>query len=300
MISLAFRRNYSGLPEAERQRRMKLITRKGGFALGLLFTLAIAVLLIGAACGGGDEPGADQNIEDGEPTGDEADIEAAVQAAADAWNASDVEGYLVHFTDNWILMEFEATREGAAGELAEFVGSPPLAPGELTGIQVSGKTATADANEFTFGALVAPKRMSFIKEAAGWLIDHEEDLPAAIPDGVAAVELTLFEYSFEFDSDAITDSNFAFDVSSIGAEQHELVLIRVPEDLDIQAAILSTEQPAGIEDVGVAGPWNPGTDSTVVFAAPLGPGRYAMLCFIEDANGVPHAVLGMVNEFTIE
>ena len=283
---------------------MRLMTGKGGLVLGLLLALASAVLLIGAACGGdddgdGDDPGAEQTVEAGEATEDEADIGAAVQAAADAWNDSDVEGFLVHFTDDWILEEFEATREGATAELAQFVGSPALEPGELTDIQVTGETATADANEFAFGALVAPKRMAFIKEADGWLIDHEEELTAAIPDGVTAVELKLLEYSFEFDASTITDSNFAFKVSNIGADQHELVLIRVPEDLDIEVALLSTEQPAGIEDVGIGGPWDPGTETAVVFAEPLRPGRYAMLCFIEDASGVPHAVLGMISEFTI-
>ena len=74
----------------------------------------------------------------------------------------------------------------------------------------------------------------------------------------------------------------------------------VPEDLDIEAAILSGEEPAGIEDVGIGGPWDPGTDTTAVFTEPLAAGRYAMLCFVSDAEGVPHAALGMINEFTIE
>jgi hypothetical protein len=37
----------------------------------------------------------------------------------------------------------------------------------------------------------------------------------------------------------------------------------------------------------------------VVLTEALGPGRYAMVCFIPAPDGVPHALKGMVSEFTV-
>jgi hypothetical protein len=48
----------------------------------------------------------------------------------------------------------------------------------------------------------------------------------------------------------------------------------------------------------------PGEKSNVVFAEPLGPGRYVMICFRPDTtegpDGPPHALKGMVHEFIVK
>jgi hypothetical protein len=51
-----------------------------------------------------------------------------------------------------------------------------------------------------------------------------------------------------------------------------LQLVKVPEDLDIEAALQSPEEPEGIEDIGGTDVLDPGGETTLVFAEPLVPG----------------------------
>ena len=83
-------------------------------------------------------------------------------------------------------------------------------------------------------------------------------------------------------------------------EQHELALVSVPADADIVEGISQEEFPEDFEVKAVAGPWDPGTNTVARFTEELSAGRYALVCFVESADGTPHAFLGMVNEFTIE
>jgi len=259
-------------------------------ALGIAAVLAGALLMLGAACGDGGGGGGD----------DATEVEAAVRALADAWNGKDVEGLLALVTDNFISEELEgATREQARDQLPEFIGDPREEIIEISGIEVTGDTATAirDAKE---GQLLTRSRGSFVREDDQWKLDAVADLGAEIPEGVTAVDLTQTEYKFTFDAAAITDGNIAFNVSNIGGEQHVVDLAKIPEDLDIEQALQSEDEPPGIEEVGNIEPLKPGGGTTMVFTEPLAPGRYAMICWVEAADGEPHYLKGMWAEFTIE
>jgi hypothetical protein len=262
-------------------------------ALGIAVVLAGALLMLGAACGDDDGDGGDAD-------GDSAAVEAAVRALADAWNGKDVEGLLALVTDNFLAEVLEgATREEARDQLPEFIGDPPEEIIEISGIEVTGDTATAirDAKE---GKLLTRSRGNFVREGDAWKLDSVEDLSAEIPDGVTAVDLSTLEYRFQFDETAITSGNIAFNISNIGGEQHVIDLAKIPEDLDIEAALQSDEEPPGIEGVGNIEPLDPGGGTTMVFTEPLAPGRYAMICWVETADGEPHYLKGMWAEFTIE
>ncbi len=262
-----------------------------GWGIRLALLPAIALLFIlGAACGddgGGDDEGS-------------ADVQAAVEDAVAAWNAKDVEALLAQFTDAGLLSSFEApSREEAAQFLPEFIGDPAITLGELE-ITVDGDTATAEAKQWAFGELLQPNRISLIKEGEAWLIDAEENLPAEVPESTTAVDLKMLEYQFDFDESAITSGDIAFTVENIGGEEHFADLSRVPADLDIEQALQSEEEPAGVVNIGSTDPIEPGGEANMVFAEPLAAGRYVLLCFIEAADGEPHAFKGMVGEFTIE
>ncbi len=255
----------------------------------LLLALVASIALLGVACGADDD--------DAEA---KAEVEAALQAAADAWNGQDVEGLLTAFTDKGLLETFDATREEAREFLPEFIGDPP-AEFRLISVEVSGDTATTVTDEF-FGNIGNRFENTWLNQDGAWLWDGERAVAGEAPVGATVVDLALTEFSFRFDAEEITSGNIAFDVSNIGGEMHEVALVAVAPDLDIEQAIQSEE---GFEDlveglVGVAGPYDPGTDTTIVFTEALAPGRYAMLCFVETADGTPHAALGMINEFTIQ
>jgi len=266
-----------------------LAKRSFRLRLGLLVAVVAGLALFaGTACGGG---GGD---------GDAAEVEAALRAFAEAWNGKDVEGLLALVTDNFISEQLEgATREQAAEALPEFIGETPIENLEISDVEVSGDTATA-IFEFTEGKVVTRESHSLLKEGEAWKLDSEEKEAVEIPDDVTAVDLQMTEYQFIFDENAITDGNIAFNVSNIGSEQHFAFLAKVPEDLDIEQALQSPEQPEGVEDIGGTDPLDPQGDTTLVFAEVLEAGRYVLLCFVQAEDGEEHALKGMVGEFTIE
>lgn len=260
---------------------------RGGL-LASAVVIAASLLVLSAACGGDDDGGDEES----------AAVEAAYQAAIDAWNAKDVDALLASFTDAGLMSVFDSTREEAVQFLPEFIGEDQITLGELT-TDVSGTSATVEAPEFAAGNILDPSRTTLVLQEGVWLIDGEEELLAEIPGGTTAVDVSLREYEFDFDAGAITDGNVAFRLTNDGAEDHEIALSKIPEDLDIEQALQSDEEPEGTEDIasmGVA----VGESANMVFTEPLGPGRYAVLCFVGAEDGTPHALLGMWSEFTIE
>ena len=261
--------------------------------LGLALLAVAALTLLAVACGD-DGDGGDGGDEDAGA------IEQTIRDLAAAWNAKDVDGALALVTDNFLATELEgATREQAREALAEFIGEPPFTVTEVSEVEVSGDTATALV-EGSEGDLVSLDRDSFVKEGEEWKLDVEEGQAPEIPDGTTAVDLTLTEYKFTFDEATITSGNIAFNVSNIGGEQHVIDLAKISEDLDIEEALQAEEDPGGIEPVGNIEPLDPGGETTMVFTEPLAPGRYAMICWVEAADGEPHFAKGMWAEFTIE
>lgn len=251
---------------------------------------ALALLLIpitglALACGdGGDDAAA------------AADVEAAVHATIDAWNAGDLDTFLASLTDAAILEEFEASREEAAGFLE--AGDPPFQISGLADTTVDGDTATT-TGRFVVGKTGTPERFSLVNVGGAWLIDQFEPTTGEAPDGATVIDLALSEFSFNFDASEITSADIAFNVANIGAENHFIDLVRVPADLDVEKAINSDEEPEGIVSVGGTDTMNPGTETVLFFTEPLQPGRYVMLCWVEAADGTPHAMSGMHAEFTI-
>jgi hypothetical protein len=256
---------------------------------GLAVALIAALAVFGAACG-----------DDGGGGGDEesAAVEAAFQAAIDAWNGKDVDALLASFTDAGLMSVFDTTREEAVQFLPGFIGEDQITLGELT-TDVSGDSATVEAPEFASGNILDPSRTTLILQEGVWLIDGEEDLLAEIPGGTTAVDVSLREYEFDFDAGAITDGNVAFRLTNDGAEDHEMFVSKIPEGLDIEQALQSEEEPEGTEDIGGMGV-AAGESANMVFTDPLAAGRYVMLCFIEAEDGTPHALKGMWADFTIQ
>jgi hypothetical protein len=256
-------------------------------AAGVLAISAFAL----AAC--------DDDNGDGGGDADVAEIESAVRAVLDAWNDKDVDAWVGLLTDDFIQEEFDgATREEALASAAEFIGEPQQEFIALSDIEVSGDTATAVLDS-SMGNVLLRERGTLVREDDVWRVDAVESLPVDIPEGTTAVDVSAFEYQFDFDGAAITDGNIAFEVENIGAEEHFLFLARVPEDLDIEQALQSEEEPEGVEDIGGTDIIGPGETQQLVFTEALAEGRYVMLCFVEASDGEDHASKGMWAEFHV-
>ena len=267
------------------------ITKHLGIALGAGLVAGLA--LFGAACGlaGGDD-GGDENAQA---------AEAAVRAAIDAWNGGDLDGFLGAFTDEGVIALFGGfSRE----EVLEFFGEEDGAGDPQFAIQELSAEAEGDdvAVELTTieGAFQYRQRVTMIEQDGAWLVNDFEHLTQDVPDAKVGLDVTMLEYSFEFDESAITGGNLALNLENAGGAPHELILERVPEDLDIEQALQSEQEPEGIEEIGFAGPFAPGADLTAILVDDLAPGRYVLLCFVPDDEGTPHALLGMWSEFAVE
>jgi hypothetical protein len=296
----------------------------------LALPLAASLVIFAAACGdddddgddgadatpaatraGGTTPAAGATSEDGgEATGDEAEVEAAIEAAIAAWNGKDAAALGAAFTDEGLLGEFGEGPEGPPAEeiragLAEFIGEPPISNAEFSDTSVDGENATTTV-QWQVGAALERQEVSLVLVDGDWKWDGAEDLAVEVPGGTTEVNIDLNEFAFAFDPAEITDAtgSLALNGNNVGEQAHEIVLARIPADAVLEELLMSEEDVPGFEFLGAAAPIEPGEERALVLVEPLEPGRYAMVCFFpnteEGPEGTPHAFLGMTSEFTIE
>ena len=261
-----------------------------GILLGTTLALIAALMIFAGACGGED---------DGD--GNAAAAEAAARAAIDAWNGGDLDGFLGAFTDEGVIALFGGLSREEILESGDEIGAgdPQIEIQELS-IDANEEEATAELTTIE-GAFQYRQRVTLIPQGGTWLVNDFEHLTQDVPDDKTVVGVGLLEFEFAFDENAITGGNLALNLTNAGEEPHEMALVRVPADFDVEAALQSEEDPGdAVEDIGFAGPFAPGADLTAILVDDLEPGRYVMLCFVPNAEGTPHALLGMWNEFTIE
>lgn len=244
-------------------------------------------LVFGLACDGG---------------GGSADDRQAIEDTLRQLVASgpeDVDFFLDHVTDDALTDFFGFTREDCRENAEECVGEPGTLD-SISNVEISGDEASVD---LVLSGDEGPEdlRILLVKEGDVWKFDGFALVPKEVPEGVKTVELSLNEFAFGFDAGEITDGNFAFVAKNVGEQRHQVIVVKIPEDLDLEAAIQSDEEPEGVEDVAIAGPFRPGDETAVVFEQPLEPGRYALICFLPDTEdpGTEHAQKGMFADFTV-
>lgn len=123
---------------------------------------------------------------------------------------------------------------------------------------------------------------------------------AAAPETDVSIELA--DFAFVPPSD-VTAGAHVFSVTNGGEQPHEAVLMKLDEGAtaaEVAAAFApGASGPPPAMPVGGVAPIAPGASQ--FFPADLGPGRYALLCFLPDpASGKPHVELGMMAEFDVE
>ncbi len=152
---------------------------------------------------------------------------------------------------------------------------------------------------FAFGpSQVNRDRWFFVEEGGYWLLDAIESLQFE-GDAAVVIEAELIEYAFVLSQNtAPAGGVIAFNLVNSGEYPHELALIRLPEGMTLQQVLEDPSLEEQIEFFGgnFAGP---GGRASVAFEN-LEPGTYTLICFIDEPEGVPHVVRGMVAEFTVQ
>jgi len=144
----------------------------------------------------------------------------------------------------------------------------------------------------------------FAKGMATQIAIAGDENMAAAPE--ATIEFTAAEYAFTGpDTVKAGDVNIAFQNGASSAEWHEAGLLKLADGFTLemlQAALTSTEPPpegpppftsAGGLQAYVAGGGG-------VASVNLEAGNYALICFVPNPEGVPHAALGMLKGLTVE
>ncbi|MFP5316874.1 MAG: hypothetical protein ACLGI2_01125 [Acidimicrobiia bacterium] len=117
-----------------------------------------------------------------------------------------------------------------------------------------------------------------------------------LPPSPARVEITLVDFRFEVSAE-LTPGRVVVEVANRGTVNHSLNLIVLPEDFPPLDRQLRGEERRGVPTLAQVPTRRPGQASR--FALDLRAGRYGLVCFVVDADGLTHGEQGMNHEFRV-
>lgn len=279
----------NGGPSSHRRRRRLAVPAAAALAL----TLGLA------ACGDSDED------EDAAPT-------PTTQAGPDAEPAGDTQDVSA-FCDAELEAQAVFAASGPEGPdpaslQAAFQKVQETAPDDIAGDVERLITLTQEA--FSGG------------EESGPPPPEIEELDASIDEYVVAncdfaqVEVTGTEYEFQGLSEPIDAGPTAVTFTNEGGEEHELILVRINDDVTQSLEELVQLGEEAFSMVEVKGFAMAGPGDSDVTSVDLEPGRYGALCFFpvgstpeavaaaeesgQEIEAPPHFTQGMLAEFTVE
>jgi plastocyanin len=132
-------------------------------------------------------------------------------------------------------------------------------------------------------------------------INHSEEdaLPPGATkekeDSAQQVTVTGREYSFDLPAD-IKAGRTTFTLDNQGQEAHVMVIFKLAEGATLEQAMQS-DSGEGIDTAWSSDIAARGEKEALTFD--VTPGNYGVVCFIPDAQGKPHFMLGMQKEFTV-
>ena len=297
------------------------MTRKIWRTAILAVIAALAAIIV--ACGGGANGGATTGPS-GTPATDsdaaisgaaltQADAETFIRGLADDYNTSNGDGFLGKFTDQGLaafLGDSVTPPSDLRSQAKGFIGSgAQIQVQSLDGFQTANGGATFFLDSIQ-GNTVEREQFVLVQQNGQTLVDGYTKVAANVPAGVASVSVGATEAKYDFDASKVTSGNIAFVLTNNGTQPHEMVLTKVDAgpsltDLEASAAAASNSSalPAGFEELIGSVSAAPSGSATMVFAQPLGSGRYAFFDFTPDANdpnGQTFASEGMAAEFTVQ
>lgn len=147
--------------------------------------------------------------------------------------------------------------------------------------------------------MLVHERWFFMEEDGQLLLTALAPLPVEIEDDYIEVDVRMIDYAFELNRTSFpANSSIVFHVTNAGNYPHEFVVFRLPDDADMEA-VQEGKLPQDLQFVGTTSAAE-GEIATDLVLVDLDPGHYAVICFNDEPEGVPHLARGMVSEFDIE
>lgn len=119
-----------------------------------------------------------------------------------------------------------------------------------------------------------------------------------LPPRPIVIEVTMVEYSFEVSDAEVPPGRAVFEVENDGDTEHELTFEALPDDFPPINEQLQSDTRRVAPTVALLSAQPPGSGAS--FAVDLLPGRYALVCFLADDDGVQHSLKGMATEIRVE
>jgi hypothetical protein len=179
-----------------------------------------------------------------------------------------------------------------------------LAPPELAD-DVATFIAAFEAADGDFGAVFSDPAAgsaieaitAFEAESCGLEGGGPDQDPSVTEIDPSATRVDVTASDYHFDLELPTDpGRFSFVMQNEGAEVHLMVLAELEDGASLEEAMAS-EGETGVVQFFESDIAPPGMEAVVT--ADLTPGRWVLVCPIPNGEGVAHAELGMVHEFTI-
>jgi hypothetical protein len=143
--------------------------------------------------------------------------------------------------------------------------------------------------------------LGFVVACGGQAADAPADSVAAVAAAPAVIEVRANEFAFTA-PDTVPAGLTTIRMVADGKALHHAQLIRFDagHTFDEFLAVLrqgNGPQPTWAHDVGGVNGADPGSSQET--SVPLVPGEYALICFLPNEQGVPHAMLGMMKRIVV-
>lgn len=118
----------------------------------------------------------------------------------------------------------------------------------------------------------------------------------ALPPPPRRFDITMQEYAFDH-LPVAPSGRVVVQVHNAGSLPHQLVLVKLPEDLPPLAEQLRSDTRQAVDTLANLTDRPAGSRNTI--AVDLDPGRYGLVCFLRDPDGLQHHAKGMSSEFRV-
>jgi uncharacterized cupredoxin-like copper-binding protein len=239
------------------------------------------------------------------PTGRPADeatarrVIAGIENFVACRNAGDYAAYAALLTPNRMLAEAGTTNpHDVVADLQGF--NLPITILSLGDVQSHADGRLSAEFVHLFGPHLYYRSRLYVVEEGGYVkFDEERFLPEEPPGAQSVVAVTMIDHAFALEPTTIPNAEFVvLRGRNDGAYQHEIIVAQLPAGATIEEVLSGNVPEDQVRFVGQTLVPPGQTDDLVL--VDLESGDYWLVCLVAEPDGVPHAALGMVAQFTIE
>jgi uncharacterized cupredoxin-like copper-binding protein len=255
-----------------------------------------------------DEADASPEAEDFGTPAEGAEAEAILAAASNIVACvigGDIEGAVALMTPGFLADEFDTddpndvVESGIGNSFDEFEASDPIV--------YSDGSVSVDVQYWASEVQYVGQTWTFVQDGDFWKIDESEDFVPEFDGDAAVVGVNLTEtenedgsitYAIAPNAAAVVQPEvLIFHAFNAGVEDHEIIMMKLPEGADPAGILDGT---LTIDDIELLGQVSvdAGDQNDMVLIG-LEPGVYTLACFVSDADGMPHIANGMVTQFEV-